>query len=107
MPIKIDYRGKGIGRYLEIDKEDWNMERFGLLNSQEKGEISMEELEDLEKSSEELEYQETSYTLLEKIGQRIYGGAIRTPHGTRGWIGEIPEDVEEYLEEVRSAGVGI
>lgn len=106
MAIKVDYRRSGTGTYIEIDKGNWQQEKFGLFNSRKKGELDPEDLEELEEKAGKLEYGETSNGVLERIGQRIYGGAIQTPHGTCEWLGEIPEDVEEYLEEVRNSGIG-
>ena len=105
MTIRIDYRGKGIGRYLELDEQDWKIEKFGFLNNTRSGELTENALEELEELSRELEYGEDTNGFLEGLAQRLYGGAIQTPSGTREWIGEIPDDVEEYLEEVRGFGI--
>ncbi len=90
------------GRGLRVSEDGWYTVRFGILNGSDRGDLDGEVLEELEEDARELDYN-GSLDLKKTFLGRFYGGSIETPYGRREWVGEMPGDVEEFVDEIQRA----
>lgn len=91
------------GEGYRLDETGWERARYGLLNGKDTGQLDAEALEELDEMAAELDYDRHSLGIKEKVASRFYGGTIETGYGTVEWIGETPEKVREFVEEIEKA----
>lgn len=85
-----------------ISEDEWESKRYGFLKGSDEGEINREKALYLEEEAQKLDYEE-SLSIGELFLSRLYGGSIDTPYGRREWQGKTPEDVQNFLDEVKAA----
>ena len=99
MNTHIDYRKGVYGREIELDEPKWRAFSFGISNVPRRGTLDYETLEDLNHAAEQIDYS-SELSEAEKLLSRFYGGEIETSHGNIEWLGQMPEDVQQYIEKV-------
>jgi hypothetical protein len=85
-----------------ITETGWKSAVYGITNSKDSGDLDPEDLEEIEESARELEYS-GELGVLGKLASRFYGGTVTTEYGTAEWIGQAPEEVQEFVDSIRQA----
>lgn len=105
MSIHIDYRKGLYGREIELDEPKWRVDSFGISNVPRRGTVDFETIEELEQEAEQINY-DSDLSDTEKLLSRVYGGEIETNHGNKQWLGQTPDDVQQYIEKVEESIYG-
>ncbi len=91
------------GEGYRLDETGWERARYGLLNSKETGQLDPETLGELDQMAAGLDYGEHTLGATGKIASRFYGGTLETDYGKVEWMGQAPEEVREFVEEIEKA----
>lgn len=100
MAIEYEHRGLLGRKQRRVVEEEEAPERNGIFYDHNTAGVDENTLEQLYDHAEGLEY---GSSLASRMVQRHFGGRLKTPYGTRDWMGSMPDDVREFVEEVEDA----